>query len=389
MLRLHVPAPVAGLRIVQACPNLRPHLGGVESHVECVGRELAARGHEVTVLTASQPGAPAREQLDGLRIERVRRLVSPLGTPVTPALEQRIAELRPDIVHSHSPPPVTSWHAARGAARAKAPHVLTHHCDLDIPRWWGPAAVRVYEHLFHARALRTAAAVVATTQGYADTSRALWRVPEGRVEVVPNPVDPERFGRLPQGEARARLGLGAQPIALYVGRLAHHKGIEQFLQAAAHSGKDTLHVIAGDGPERVRLEALARTLGVATRVRFLGKVSHEALPWAYAACDVAVLPSVSRLEAFGIAALEAMASERPVVVSDIPGVREVVEPGVTGLTARPFDPADLGERILELVQDPQRCAAMGAQGRKRVEARFATPRVVDRLEKLYERVLRR
>lgn len=381
---------MAGLRIVHACPNFRPHLGGVESHVECIGRELAARGHEVTVLTASQPGAPARERLDGLAVERLPRAASPLGTPVTPSLPRRVRELRPDLLHSHSPPPVTAWHAAKAARLARAPHVLTHHCDLDIPRWWGAFAVRVYERTFHATALRSAAAIVATTRGYADTSRALWRVPEGRVHVIPNPVDSARFrADLPRAEARRRLGLGEGPVALYVGRLAHHKGIEQFLQAAEHSGRGTLHVVAGDGPERARLEGLARRRGVATRVRFLGKVAHDLLPWAYAACDVAVLPSVSRLEAFGIAALEAMASARPVVVSDIPGVREVVEPGVTGLTARPLDPQDLGARIAELAADPARCRAMGEQGRKRVEAHFATPRVVDRLEALYARLLRR
>lgn len=376
------------LRIIQACPNFRPHLGGVESHVECIARELAGRGHEVTVLTASQPGAPERETLDGVTVERLPRAASPLGTPVTPTLAERARALKPDVLHSHSPPPVTAWHAAKAARGGRVAHVLTHHCDLDIPRWWGPVAVGVYERTLHRTALRSAAKVVATTRGYANTSRALWGLPEAKVAVVPNPVDAERFRPgLDPAAARERFGLGAEGTALFVGRLAHHKGIEQFVEAAVHSG--ALHVVAGDGPERPRLEGLAKGLGVATRVRFLGMVPREALPWLYAACDVAALPSVSRLEAFGIAALEAMASGRPVVVSDIPGVREVVEPGVAGLAAKPYDARDLGERIRELLQDPPRRAAMGEQGRKRVEAEFATPRVVDRLEALYEECLRR
>jgi glycosyltransferase involved in cell wall biosynthesis len=379
-----------GLRIVHACPNFRPHLGGVESHVESLGRELARRGHEVTVLTASQPGAPARERIGGLAVERLERLASPLGTPVLRGLAQRVAALAPSLVHSHSPPPITAWQAARAARAAGVPHVLTHHCDLDIPRWWGPFAVEVYERTLHRQALASAALVVSTTQGYADTSRALWRMPEARVAVVPNPVDVDRFDPdLDPRAARAKLGLGEGPTALYVGRLAHHKGIEQFVEAARHTPAGVTHAIAGDGPERERLEALARTLGVATKVRFLGKVLHDALPWAYAACDVAVLPSVSRLEAFGIAALEAMASARPVVVSDIPGVREVVEPGVTGLTAKPLDPRDLAARIADLLADAPRRAAMGAAGRARVEERFATPKVCDALERAYARVLAR
>jgi glycosyltransferase involved in cell wall biosynthesis len=298
-----------------------------------------------------------------------------------------VRALRPSLVHAHSPPPLTAWQAGKAARAAGAPLVLSHHCDLDLPRWWGPLAVAVYERTLHRSALRDAALVIATTRGYADTSRALWRVPDAKVEVVPNPVDADRFlPELPRDAARARLGMGEGPLALFVGRLAHHKGIEQFLEAAQHSG--ALHAIVGEGPERPRLEALARRLGVATRVRFLGRVRTEDLPWAYAACDVAALPSVSRLEAFGIAALEAMASGRAVVVSDIPGVREVVEHDVSGVVVAPLDARALGEAIGSLARDPARAARMGEQGRKRVEARFATPRVVDRLEQAYARVLR-
>lgn len=378
------------LRIVQACPFHAPHVGGVESHVEGLAQELARRGHDVTVLTSAEPAAPAREVSGGVAIERLPRLASPAGTPLTPGMRRRIRALRPDLVHSHSPPPLTSWQAARGARDAGAPHVLTHHCDLDLPRWWGPFAVSLYEATLHRAALRSAAAVVATTRGYADTSRALWRVADNRVAVVPNMVDAARFtpdlGRAP---ARRRLGLAEGPLALFVGRLAHHKGIEQFIEAARHTPHDATHLVAGEGPERPRLEALARRLGVATRVRFLGPVAAEDLPWWYAACDVAVLPSVTRLEAFGIAGLEAMAAGRAVVVSDIPGVREVVEPGVTGLVAAPLDARALGEAIAELLRDPARARALGEQGRKRVESTFSTPRVVDRIEAVYARCLRR
>jgi glycosyltransferase involved in cell wall biosynthesis len=177
--------------------------------------------------------------------------------------------------------------------------------------------------------------------------------------------------------------------ALFVGRLAHHKGIEHLVHAAAHVGPEVRILIAGSGPRRAHLETLARRIGQHHKVTFLGRVERDELPPLIAASDLLVLPSVTRLEAFGIAALEAMAAGRPVVVTDIPGVREVVEAGVTGLTARPLDPRDLAARIRELAEDPALRASMGAQGRKRVEAHFATPRVVDRLEAVYRDVLRR
>lgn len=376
------------LRIVQACPFFPPHVGGVESHVAGIAEGLAARGHEVTVLTSAQPGAPAREDWRGARVERLPVLAQPVGTPVTPSLGARVAALRPDLLHSHSPPPLTSWHAARASVASGVPHVLTYHCDLDLPRAWGPLAVGLYERTMLRTTMRSARLVLATTQGYADTSRALWRVPEERRAIVPNPVDTRRFHPgAAQPRLCERLGLPEEPFALFVGRLAAHKGIEHFVEAARHSR--AVHVVAGEGPLRPRLEALARRLGLGGRVRFPGRVAPEDLPALYAASAVVVLPSVSRLEAFGIAALEAMACERPVVVTDIPGVREVVEPGRTGLLAPPFAPEQLGARIRELREDPARRDAMGREGRERVAARFGTASVVDRLEKAYLRALDR
>jgi glycosyltransferase involved in cell wall biosynthesis len=292
------------------------------------------------------------------------------------------------VIHSHTPPPLTSWHAGRAAADARAPHVLTYHCDLALPSAWGPLVVALYERTLLRSTLRSAALVLTTTQGYADTSRVLWRVPEARRGVVPNPVDTQRFRPGLDGRAwRDRCAPDGAPVALFVGRLAAHKGIEDFVEAARHSG--AVHVVAGEGPLRPKLERLAARLGVHGRVRFLGRVHAEQLPALYAACDVAVLPSVSRLEAFGIAVLEGMASGKPVVVTDIPGVRDVVAPGRTGILAQPMAPADLGQRIREVLAQPARSAAMGAAGRARAEALFATSRVVDLLEKAYQGLARR
>jgi rhamnosyl/mannosyltransferase len=124
-------------------------------------------------------------------------------------------------------------------------------------------------------------------------------------------------------------------------------------------------------------------MGVEDRVRFLGRVPDEDLASVYAACDVFVLPSVSRLEAFGIAALEAMSTAKPVVVSDIPGVREVIEDGREGLLADPVNPQDLGEKILRLLSDPEARKEMGRRGREKVLADFTIDRVTDRIEALY------
>src|SRR5437667_7600211 len=118
-------------------------------------------------------------------------------------------------------------------------------------------------------------------------------------------------------------------------------------------------------------------MGVANRVRFLGRVSDENLPKVYGACDVFVLPSVSRLEAFGIVALEAMATAKPVVVTDIPGVREVLENGVEGLLAEPVNPEELAAKISLLLGDAKLRREMGKRGRRKVESQFGIEQITD------------
>src|SRR5207237_8181353 len=110
---------------------------------------------------------------------------------------------------------------------------------------------------------------------------------------------------------------------------------------------------AGGGASLDAMKRLALSMGVADRVRFLGRISDDRLPEVYAACDVFVLPSVSRLEAFGIVALEAMSTGKPVIVADIPGGREVIEDGRDGLLADPVNPRDLAEKIRRLPSDPK------------------------------------
>lgn len=102
--------------------------------------------------------------------------------------------------------------------------------------------------------------------------------------------------------------------------------------------------------------------------------------------DVFVLPSVSRLEAFGIVALEAMATGKPVVVSDIPGVREVLTDGVEGLLADPVNPENLAAQIRRLLEDPELARSMGAKGRRKAEERFSVTSVTDAIEGVYRRV---
>src|SRR5437879_10722532 len=101
-----------GVRIAQVSPWFSPHFGGVESHVRTLSRELARRGHEVTVVTSRHdPSLPSEETMDGFRVLRVQPRFTVLRTPITPGMRASLRGLLADVVHAHSPPPLASHYA--------------------------------------------------------------------------------------------------------------------------------------------------------------------------------------------------------------------------------------------------------------------------------------
>ncbi|HVM44358.1 MAG TPA: glycosyltransferase family 4 protein, partial [Candidatus Thermoplasmatota archaeon] len=247
------------LRIAQVAPYLHPHVGGVESHVEAISAELARRGHEVEVVTSRLEGTAPREVRDGYLVTRVptRRIL--FSTPITPTLGEALDRARRDLVHAHSPPPLSAWYAARWCRAHATPFALTYHCDLEIPLPGGALVVETYRRTLGRSTVRQADVLIATTRTYAQTSRSLWHRRD--VEVVPNMVDTARFDPAAPAtlDVRERHQLGEAPIALFVGRLTHHKGVEEFIRAAQWT-EPVVHLVVGDGPRREALEALAREL---------------------------------------------------------------------------------------------------------------------------------
>jgi len=373
------------MRIVQVCPWFHPHVGGVESHVAELGAELVRRGHDVIVVTSARDRElPEREEWGGMRIRRVRARAVWLRTPIAPATKAVIGSMAADVVHAHSPPPLTSYYAAKTCSRRGLPFVITYHADVEVPSLFGPLVESVYRHTLEQSTIRRADKIIVTTATYAATSRAVWRY---NPVVIPNAVDLDRYRPGNQGRVvRKRHGIGeGESVVLFVGRMVDHKGIENLLEAA-RSVAYAKFLLVGGGPELDPARRLATRLGIAGRIVFAGEVPHEDLPEYFAACDMFVLPSVSRLEAFGIVALEAMASGKPVVVTDIPGVREVITDGKEGLLADPVNPEDLALKMRVLLADDRKRAEMGRAGRETVERRFSVPLMVDHIEAVYRGV---
>jgi len=240
----------------------------------------------------------------------------------------------------------------------------------------------IYQAVFLPSTLKRTDRVIVHTRSYGSTSAML----RGReLSVIPSAVDLERFRPgIDASGLRADLRLDGKRVAVFTGRLVPHKGVDVILQALVQLPSDIVLVVIGAGPRLPSLVGLARRLGVDDRVRFCPAVSDEDLPRYLALADVFVFPSQNRLEGFGLAVAEAMAVGLPVVIADMPGVREVIESGSEGLLAEPLIASDLAEKIRTILDDPALAKRMGRAGRERAEARYGLPTVVRSLVSLYE-----
>jgi len=370
------------VRIVQVSPFFYPHTGGVESHVRTLAREFARQGHEVTVVTSRfRRSLPTTEEFEGYRIVRTRSLGPVVNTPIDFGTRAALRRQPGDVFHLHYPPPLTSFFATRGLAGRRVPVCLTYHCDLDLPGFAGRLAARTYQRIFLPPTLRRVDRIIVHTRSYGITSASL----RGReLEVIPSVVDLDRFRPdLDPSELRTRLRLEGKRVIAFTGRLVPHKGVDVLLDALTELPKDVVLVLIGAGPRLPGLRSRARRLDLEDRVRFCANVSDEELPLHLALGNVFVFPSENRLEGFGLAVTEAMATGLPVVTADMPGVREVIEPGVEGLLAEPLLAKDVADKVRRLLDDPALARRMGAAGRRRAEQRYGLATVAGQLLKLY------
>jgi N-acetyllactosaminide 3-alpha-galactosyltransferase len=203
--------------------------------------------------------------------------------------------------------------------------------------------------------------IIATTKSYAQSSPVLHNY---RYEIVPNGIRLQDFDKQLHNTSERE-----SKQVLFVGRLSSVKGIDYLIEAAKivfERHNDATFLIVGDGEERQRLKALAK--GYENSIKFFGHISRRALVALYRSSAVLVLPSFTRLEAFGVVLLEAMACETPVIACRIPGVLDVTGEG--GFLVQPRSPRSLATAIQEIFENPRNARRMGKNGRQLVEQKY-------------------
>jgi len=340
-----------------------------------------ARDLDVSVLVPSRSRRRVEERLGGVRVVRVPEFGRYASVPLCPTMPRELARLGPDLVHLHFPNPMGDL--AYLVAGRRTPLVISYHADVVRHR----ALLPLYRPLL-ARTFAAARHIIGGSPEYVASSRVLSRYRE-KSTIVPYGVDLSLFA-LEDGEAREverrRARYGGRLI-LFVGVLRHYKGVDVLLRALADLSARAL--VVGQGPKKQEWQALAGKLGVAERVTFLGPVSDVERRVLLHACDVFVLPSIDRREAFGIAQLEAMACGKPVIATDLPtGVRFVNRDGVTGLLVPPRDQAALARALTRLLDDAELRVRLGRAARERVERTFSADRMVELTRRVYDGALR-
>lgn len=356
-------------------------LGGAENAMFMLLRSLERSEWEPTLLLEDDEAvAPlaARATELGVPVRRIPPMPLGLGgARRVPALVRLLRRERPDVFHAHMSSPVACKWGLAAAVAARVPAVL------------GTVQVGAYKPPNHS-AYRQLRALARRVDRYFAVSREIaaelvgelgW--PAEKVEVLYNAVDVERTAVAAQPGLREQLGgSGTRPLVLTPARLNAQKGHDALLGAVAEV-PDALFLLAGDGPERGRLEALAAELGVSDRVRFLGR--REDIPQLLAACDVFALPSL--YEGSSLAVLEAMGAGIPIVSSAIGGTDELIDDGRSGLLVPPGDAAALAAALRRVLADPQLREDFAARARERVDAGLTREQNAERVAAVYRELL--
>lgn len=367
------------MKIVVHCVYFPPEFGGLESHVFHLCRAMVEMGHRVEVVTSrSMEGLPPEEEMDGIQVWRTWfPSRSPLGwvghsVASVPTLLARSADA--DILHAQAFASIPPCLLAAGMGDHRIPVVSTLHTSHFLMRarkaGWRPILRELVRRPDYSLAASREIARVAEDLA-----------PGTRVEPLTNGVDTERFRPVdPALPPRA----GRRIVVPR--RLFEKNGVEFFVRAfpairADHP--DVEAILVGDGPERPRLEALAREVGAGEGLRFLGARPNEEMPAVLSSADLAVFPSL--MEATSVAALECLSCEVPVAASRVGGLPEIIDDSVGGLF-EPADPDDLARVVNDLLGRDD-LPSLGRAGRARVQDRWSNRRLAMRHLEVYRALL--
>ncbi|MCL5046233.1 MAG: N-acetyl-alpha-D-glucosaminyl L-malate synthase BshA [Actinobacteria bacterium] len=363
-----------------------PSVGGSGIVATELGKDLALRGHEIHFICSDVPFR-LREFHENIFYHGVETPLYPLFTeaPYFLSLSSKIAEVARleglDIVHAHyAIPHATSAYLARMMLGGGKPRIVTTLHGTDITLLGSePSFAEII-----AFSINASDGVTAVSESLKrDTYRAL--PVKAEISTIPNFLDCEFHRRVSAERIRERFARPWEKVIIHMSNFRAVKRVDTVIKVFARIAAEVPAqlLMIGDGPERSRAQQLAASLGLCDRVHFLG--NQESVIELLSTGDLFLLPST--IESFGLAALEAMACEVPVVASKIGGLPEVVVEGITGYLLPPEDVDGMAGAGVRILSDGNLHAQMAGAARARVLGNFCAARIVPMYEAYYRKVL--
>jgi len=388
------------MNILYFCQLYPPAIyGGGEYIFFQWAKELAKRGHKVYVITQRLVGERDFEIIEGVRVYRVGPAIKyggllPLGVfenfgYIIGAIMKGITLIsknKINILHSNTYAPVLAGQACAIIFRRN--HIITVH-DVYfsmIKDFWDKWASQVSVGSLTAKigpfiekfVLKLPATVFHTVS---ETSKHdLYMCGLQKVVVIPNGINLQDYDSISATKVNTHQ-------AIFIGRLVFYKNLDTVIRAMENvvaKIPNSKLIVIGDGPMLSSMERLTKNLGLAGNVIFKGRISHEEKVKLLKKSSFLVLPSL--VEGFGIVLLEAFACSKPVLVSQVKPLTEIVENDKYGYVIPPFNVDAWAEKMIYLFNDSNKATEMGICGRKELEKSYIIPKVVDKLEELYSKI---
>ncbi len=352
--------------------------GGVESYVRCLSEELAAIGHEVTVIAADSPGV--KPDTPGVTVRYLNTAFSIANTNITPRLLPNLLKIKCDIVHTHLPTPWTADMSMIDAKVQDVPLVITYHNDIK-----GRGIYDTIARLYNATALelllRAADRIIVTRAEFLSPHLRRYR---DRLRVVPPGIDAVRFHPT-SGKQEADIFFLSVLDAYH-----QYKELGTLIEAVALLKRDhpaVRLVVGGDGPMKEYYREMATRLGLADNVVFHGYIPEHELPGFYQRCRTFVLPSSDpEREGFGMVLLEAMACGKPVVTTEIAGVAKDIVAADAGVVVPRRSAPELADALSILLSSEERRSEIGTNARRLITEHYTWSSIARRVESVYQEI---
>lgn len=365
------------LRTIQTPARFYPAYGGVEKYVLELSKQLVAQGNYVTVVCANEPYAEP-SVVQGVKTIRLPYIAKVANTNITTRLFSTLMKQDFDIMHTHIPTPWSADISALVSLLKQKPLIVTYHNDLT-GQGIGGLIARLYNCTFLHLVLLRAKNIIITQPQYLEYSRHL-RLHQEKLITLPLGVN------TPQ--ATGETGRKTDQIAFMsvLDKYHEYKGLDILLGAMVKvkDKRPQVRLLVGGGGELIsKYKQLAKALGLSDSVKFLGYLPDKELAELYASSSIFVLPSVNRLEGFGIVALEALSFATPVITTYFAGSSEFITKNKAGLIVPPGDTAALTEAIVTLLEDREEARLMGARGAAAVNQDFSWDSIALQMTDVY------